>query len=207
MKNRLLQCLRAAGTAIALMSTVLQTPAQTQDGMWQTYDSADFSFQYPSSWQVYSDSKARVAGATDSETHGVDIRFVAGAQNKADTFSQCASEDQLLDFIYKTQYETKATSTDHYPFTSVTHDDYKPGFLGGRSTTVSVVYQEAYKNPLGQLHLIEVVPRAGGMYIITYWHIGEPMEVSEPLRRRFARSVVLKSGKLDKNAYCNYLGK
>lgn len=178
----------------------------SQESGWRTYDSADFSFSYPASWTIRASYESSEAWAQDSSNHGFNIRFIPGVPNRANTVNQCASADDALQYIYQTNFEPLDKPANQYPYTKVTHDDFKPGWLGGRSTWVTVTHVEAWQKPVTQEFWINAVPRAGGMYLITYKHPSEPMNVSEPLRRAFIDSIVFKSGPLDKNAYCNFFG-
>jgi len=201
--------IKAAEELLTKTFSFVATKAQfapTQDGAWQTYNAPDYSFQYPLSWKLQTNPARNEAWAQDNVGRTVSVRFVAGAQNRADTFNQCASEDEMLTQIYKADYEWRETSKAQYPYTSVTHDNYMYGFLGGKETWVSITHVEAWNKPASVQVWINVVPRAGGMYVVTYTHPSESMEVSEPLRKTFAKSIVFKSGPLDKKAYCNYLG-
>ena len=96
-----------------------------------------------------------------------------------------------------------ATGAGQYPYTTVTHDDFKPGWAGGKSTWVTVVHVEAYQKPVTLEFWIDAVPRQGGIYTLMHRHASEPMGDSEPFRQQFINSVVLKANPLDKSAYCN----
>ncbi len=178
-----------------------------QDSGWRTYDTADFSFRYPLSAKLQINPEKHSALAQDANLRAYGVRFLPGVRNGATPLVQCASADKVLQKIYEEEFEPLATSRNQYPYTSVTHDDFKPGWMGGRSTWVTITHVEKWKPPVTQEVWLNAVPRAGGMYVVMYGHPSEPMNVSESWRQAFIGSIVFKSGPLDKNAYCNAFGR
>jgi hypothetical protein len=193
---------------IRLKSGTPQTPQQaplaSQSAAWKSYENADFSISYPAIWRVSTENRKFSATDPSDERRSVSIEWRPGVENKSGILNQCASIDELLTWFYKTNYEQLDSGRRQYPFTSVTHDDFQPGRLGGRSTNVSIVYQAAYQLPVTRLVNVQVVPRAGGAYIVTDSHPSEPNH--EPFRLSVFNSIVFKAGALDGKAYCNYLG-
>lgn len=183
--------------------------ASGQNNQWEQIDRPDFSFSYPAGWRITEFSDSTYSGAKANDVTGrqeMGILFRRGFNNSPDILNQCASVDKILDSYYQDNFSRFATGTNQYPYTTVTHDDFKPGLLGGKSTWVSIVHVEAYKNPVTIETWVNAVPRATGIYIVSYQHPSEPMQVSEPLRQAFAKSIVFKAKPLDRKAYCNYLG-
>jgi hypothetical protein len=188
------------------MTVAPLAPATTQQPGSNLVGQPSFSFAYPAGWKVNVQNQ-NSASASDSVTQrGISVVFLPGVPNTATTFNQCASASDILTDYYQKNFAPLATSTAQYPYTTVTYDGIQPGQLGGVSTWISVVYSQAYQLPVSQLTYVNVLPREGGMYIVQYQHPSEPEAVSEPIRQSFLTSIVFKSGPLDKNAYCNYLG-
>jgi hypothetical protein len=173
----------------------------SQGDAWKTYTNADFSISYPGSWRASTEARKFTAIEPGDPRRFLSIEFRPGFENKPGILNQCASTDELLKWIYDTVYAPRDSGNRQYPYTDVTHDDIKPGWLGGRDTT------EAWQLPSTQLAYVEVVPRVGGAYIVTDSRPSEAMEVHEPFRRKVFSSIVFKSQPLDGKAYCNYLGR
>lgn len=186
-----------------------QQPERTDQAAaaWKMYQSRDFSISYPGNWTVSTETQKFTATDPLDTGRSISIEWRPGVENKRGILNQCASIDELLTWFYKRNYESLDSGRRQYPFTSVTHDDFQPGRLGGQSTNVSIVYQAAYQLPVTRLVNVQVVPRAGGAYIVTDSHRSEPMQVHEPFRLSVFKSIVFKSQPLDGKAYCNYLGR
>jgi hypothetical protein len=167
-----------------------------------------FSFSYAAGWKVSVQNDNSVSAADVITQRSVAVIFLPGVPNTSTTFVQCASESDVLLNYYNTNFLPLATNPDGFPNTTVTYELFTPGQLGGISTWISVNKVDANGYPAGsQLTYVEVVPKEEGAYIVQYQHQSEPEDVSEPIRQAFLKSIVLKASPLDKNAYCNYLGK
>jgi hypothetical protein len=203
--KQILPLILAASVAVG-MSVI----SQAQDREWKTVKRPYFSFNYPSGWQL--DEKTPQDGLIVSAVelgsqHAIMVAFQRGLVNKPDILNQCATLQEYLDGYYQVMFGRLDNGNRTYPFTSVTHDLAKPAWLGGLGYQVSIVYEQAYQNPVTHLAWVEVIPRADGFYTVSYYHPSEPMEVSEPFRMKFFDSIVFASKPLDRNANCNYLGK
>jgi hypothetical protein len=186
--------------------------SQAQDRDWNAVKRPYFSFSYPSGWQLNDITPGNwigliVKAEEPGGHHSIVVSFERGLVNRPSTLNQCATLDEYLEGYYKEIFGRLDPGNRFYPFTAVTHDDIRPGWLGGRGYQVSIVYQQAYQNPVTHLAWVEVIPRADGFYLISYYHPSEPMEVSEPFRKKLFGTIVFASKPLDRNAYCNYLGK
>ena len=196
---------------VTLLALALFSPlVAMQSSNWTSLDRQSFTFLYPPGWQVQEESK----NSFDSDyvndpasPRMVGMMFHRGVENHPNLLNQCAGVDEYIDHFYQATFAPMATGTHQYPYTTVTHDDYKPGWMGGRSTWITVVHVEAYQPPATVEYWVNVVPRQGGFYTIVYRHPSEPMQISESFRQRFLQGIVLKAPPLGKDAYCNYLGK
>lgn len=185
--------------------------AYAQQNQWLGFDSPDFSFQYPAGWAldkgVDANGNSRAQADDANNWYSIGVAFTPGFVNKADTFNQCASVDAYLNDVYKNSFEPLATGTGQYPYTTVTRDDFKPGWLGGKSVYITIVHVEKWQKPVSLIVYINAIPRQGGLYTVSFKHPSEAMGNSEPFRQAFFRSIMFKSPALERNAYCNYLGK
>ena len=143
--------------------------------------------------------------ATDpSSQYKLAVAFDAGFVNQKGILNQCESVDAYLDAVYQARFARYETGKGQYPYTSVTNDGFQPGFLGGKSTTVTISNVEAYQKPYTNVIYMNAVPREGGIYLATFAHPSEAMETSEPVRRHFLHSIWFSAGARDEKAYCNY---
>ena len=202
--NAVFQTVRAKADAPAVAPG---SAPSGQGGAWKTYANADFSISYPGAWRASTEARKFTTVDPGDARRFISIEFRPGFENKPGILNQCASTDQLLQWIYETVYYSRDSGNRQYPFHAVTKDDSQPGWLGGRATTVTDVYQEKWQPPSTQVVYLEVVPRAGGAYVVTDSRPSEAMGVHEPFRRRVFDSIILKSGPLSGKAYCNYLGR
>jgi hypothetical protein len=202
--------IQAVRSSDPMSNAAATTLLAAQEERWAAADDSNFSFEYPDNWQAKRNAVEGFSEITITDSSGTPrlaVSFDPEFTNQKGILNQCASVDEFLTKIYETRFAPYATGTGQYPYTTVTHDDFKPGQLGGKSTYVTITHVEAYQKPLSVNYYLNAVPRSGGIYLVSWGHPSEPMSVSEPFRQRFLQSIKFKAPPLSSNSYCNYLGK
>jgi hypothetical protein len=196
-------------TVLGMPAIGFQVPS-SWGGEWTTADAPKFSFDYPASFEIRKDDgedgSTMITAKESGSVRGVMVLFLPGLENKPNTFSQCATADDVLTMYYRKVFEPMDTGTNQYPYTKVSHDAFVPGKKGGESTTISITHVEAYQNPQTIQVYLNVVPRKGGFYVVSFSHPSDSWQVGETARRKFLDSIAFKAPPLPANGYCNYLG-
>lgn len=181
-----------------------------QADVWQVARDSNFSFEYPSGWKLQRNANGRlteIQATSPDSIYTLAVSFESGLTNQAGILNQCATVDEYLQFYYDERYSKPFdTGTGQYPYTTVTNDGFQPGFLGGKSTYVTINHVEKWQQPVSWVYYMTAIPRSGGFYLATYGHPSEPMQVSQYYQQRFLRSIKFTAPNLDVNAKCNYLG-